>query len=109
MQLLAVIIAGVAVGIADALIKKTSLSENFWMAFKNPWMVAIILLYVVQIGFFIYVFVHHWKLGIVGNLQMLFYSLTAVLIGYLIFKESLSVTQIIGIGLAIVAVFLING
>lgn len=100
--------AGVAVGTADALIKKISMAGDFWSAVKSPWMLLVLLLYFLQIGFFIYVFTHDWKLGVVGNLQMLAFSLTAVAAGFLIFKESLSAIQMAGIGLAIVAVFLIN-
>lgn len=107
-QLLAVILAGTAVGIADALIKKTTVSGNFTSALKNPWMIAIILLYVVQILFFWYVFINGWKLGIVGNIQMLFYSMTVVLSGFLIFGETLSMVQGTGIVFALVAVVLMS-
>ena len=107
-QLLAVIGAGIAVGIADALIKKVSVSQNFWLSFKNPWMILVALFYFLQIAFFIYAFMHHWKLGIAGNLQMVFYSITMVSIGFFVFQETLSLVQIFGIGLAIIAVFLIN-
>ncbi|HLN18599.1 MAG TPA: hypothetical protein VK255_00325 [Patescibacteria group bacterium] len=108
MQLLAVILAGVSVASADVLIKKVSLVGSFWAAFKNPLVIAIVIFYLAQIGFFVYVFMHHWKLGVVGNLQMLFYSLSVVLMGYFFFKEDLSLIQAVGIGLALIAVFLIN-
>jgi drug/metabolite transporter (DMT)-like permease len=107
-QLLAIIGAGVSVGLADALIKKIAVTENAWAVFKNPWMMVIILLYLFQIVFFIYVFKHNWKLGIAGNAQMLFYSMTVVISGFFIFKESISIIQMAGIVLAIIAVFLIN-
>lgn len=108
LHLLAIIFAGISVGVADALIKKVSSSENIWMALKNPWMAIILLLYLAQIVFFIYVFTHGWKLGIAGNAQMIFYSLIIVLTGFFFFGESFSLTQGIGICLALVAIFLMN-
>ena len=50
----AIILAGIAVAIADALIKKTAVSGNFLMAFRSPWMVAVLLLYIAQVVFFLY-------------------------------------------------------
>lgn len=107
-QLLAVILAGMAVGVADALIKKTAISGSFISALKNPLMIAVLLLYVIQIIFFLYAFIHGWKLGILGNIQMVFYSITVILSGFLIFGETLSLTQTLGIILAIIAVILMN-
>lgn len=107
-QLLAVILAGTAVGVADAIIKKTAVSGNFISALKNPLIIVVLLLYLVQIIFFLYVFMHGWKLGILGNVQMLFYSITVVLSGFLIFGETLSLVQMAGVALALVAVILMN-
>ncbi len=107
-QLSAVILAGFAVAIADALIKKTSVEGNFWLTFKNPWMIAVVLLYFAQVAFFVYVFMNNWHLGIVGNLQMVIYSITVVLTGLLFFGESLSLTQGIGVALAVLSVVLMN-
>lgn len=104
----AIILAGIAVAIADALIKKISILGNFWLAFKNPWMIAIVLLYFAQIIFFIYVFMNKWNLSFVGILQMVFYSVTIVLLGLLYFGENITVIQFLGIGLALIGVILIN-
>lgn len=104
----AIILAGIAVAIADALIKRTALDGDFWTAFKNPLMIAVIILYLAQVIFFVYVFMNGWNLGIVGNLQMVFYSIGVVLIGMLVFGESLSLIQGIGIVLALIGVILIN-
>ena len=105
---MAVILAGIAVAIADALIKKTAIQGSFWFAFRNPWMIAILALYLVQIVFFVYVFINGWDLGIVGNLQMVFYSIGVVSIGLIFFGESLSLLQGIGIGLSLIGVILMN-
>src|SRR3972149_6445036 len=102
----AIILAAIAVAIADALIKKTSLSGSFLLAIKSPWMIAVIGLYLLQIFFFIYVFMNNWDLGIVGNLQMVFFSLSVILLGFFAFGETLSTIQFLGIGLALVGVIL---
>lgn len=107
-QFAAVILAGLAVAVADALIKKTSDAGNFWGAFRNPWMIAVLFLYLLQVIFFVYVFINNWQLGIVGNTQMVMYALTTVLIGLLAFGESLSLTQGAGVILALIAVWLMN-
>ena len=49
-----------------------------------------------------------WNLGVVGNLQMVFYSMTVVLIGFFAFGEVLTTLQLIGIGLALTGVVLMN-
>ena len=107
-QLGAIILAGITVAIADALIKKISISGNFFTAIKSPWIIGILILYIAQIIFFIYVFNNHWSLGIVGNLQMIFYSVGVILIGLLVFGETITLLQGVGILFALVGVFLIN-
>ncbi len=107
-QLLAIVLAGVSVGVADVLIKKVALTGSFWSIFKNPLMIVILLLYVAQIAFFVHVFRYQWKLGIVGNIQMVFYSLTMILLGLIIFGEKISLAQGAGIGLALIGVILMN-
>ena len=108
MQVSSVILAGVSVAIADALIKRIAVSNSFWGAIKHPWMVAIFALYVAQIVLFLYVFIHKWDLGIVGNTQMAFYSLTVVLSGIILFGETISLIQAVGIILTLVGVVLMN-
>ena len=89
----AIILAGIAVAVADAIIKKTAVSGSFWMAFKSPWMIAILLLYLAQIVFFVYVFMNDWDLGIVGNLQMVFFSFSVILSGFGMFGVNLTIVQ----------------
>jgi len=107
-QLTAVILSGISVAVADALIKKIAISDNFWTVIKNPWIIAIFALYTAQVILFIYVFSHNWNLGIVGNTQMAFYSLTVVLSGLLLFGETISLVQVLGIVLTLVGVILMN-
>jgi drug/metabolite transporter (DMT)-like permease len=107
-QLFAIVLAGLTVAIADALIKKTALEGSFWLALKNPWMLAVLVLYVSQIILFLYVFSNHWELGIVGNTQMIIYAVTTVLIGFLFFGEKLSLLQIAGVVFGLIGVILMN-
>jgi len=100
--------AGVSVGVADSLIKKIALTGSFWSALKSPWMAVILLLILVQVSFFIFVFRRHWDLSIAGNIHIVFYSLTIILSGLLVFGEKISLIQGIGIGLALVGVVLMN-
>lgn len=108
MQILVIILVGVSVGVADALIKKLALAGSFWAAMKNPLALAVLALYALQIALFVYVFRHQWKLGIAGNVQMVFYSLTVIILGLIFFKEQLSLIQGMGIGLALVGVVLMS-
>lgn len=107
-QLSAIVLAGGAIALADVFIKKAAVAGNFWLALKNPLMIWAIILYSVQVFFLAYVFVHNWKLGIAGNLQIVFYSIAIVLMGLFIFGETLSWVKITGIGIALLAVFLMN-
>ena len=103
-----ILLSGVAVGIADALVKKAAEAGGLLAAFKTPWMLAAFLLYVTQVAFFVYVFRHGWKLGVVGAIQVVFFSLTVIAIGYFFFHETLSLVQSLGIALAVAGVVLIN-
>jgi drug/metabolite transporter (DMT)-like permease len=107
-QAIIVILAGIAVAIADGIIKKTAIGVSFTDALKNPLMLGVVFLYLVQIAFFTYVFVNNWQLGIVGVLQMVAYSVFVLITGVFIFKESFTMTQYLGFVLAISGAVLIN-
>ena len=107
-QILAVLFAAIAVAVADALVKKASVGGNFWSAVKHPLMALVVLLYLAQIALFTYAFTNNWKLGVLGITQVVFYTVTVVVLGYLLFKETLSPVQLAGAGLAIVGVVLMN-
>ncbi len=107
-QAIIVILAGIAVAIADGLIKKAAIGVSFTDALKNPLMLGVVFLYLVQIAFFTYVFTNGWQLGIVGVLQMVAYSGFVILTGVFVFNESFTVTQYMGFILAISGVILIN-
>ncbi|VVB73958.1 Uncharacterised protein [uncultured archaeon] len=107
-QVMAIVLAGISVGVADALIKKTAKAGGIIPAFSDPWMAAVVLLYLLQIAFFVYVFINDWKLGIVGLMQMVFYAITVLLIGAFYFGEALSPVQIAGIVVALAGVVMMN-
>jgi len=107
-QSLIVILAGIAVAVADGLIKKVAIGASFTDALKNPLMVGVLFLYLMQIAFFTYIFVNGWQLGVVGILQMVAYSAFIILTGVLIFNESFTLTQYLGFAFAIIGVILIN-
>lgn len=93
---------------ADILIKKIAVAQNFLAGLKNPWLLIILILYFTQILLLIYIFSRNWKLGIVANLQIIFYSILMLLSGYLFFKETISPIQAIGIAIALGGIILIN-
>ncbi|HEX9982425.1 MAG TPA: hypothetical protein VGF69_04100 [Thermoanaerobaculia bacterium] len=99
-RLIAMVLAGVFVALADALLKKIAVDDRRVLA--NPWMLAVVLLYVGQIAFFLYVFFRRMELGIAGNLQMVAYSVATVLLSVGWFREKLTAGQMVGIGLAVV-------
>ena len=91
-----------------ALLKRIAIGASFTDALKNPLMVGVLFLYLVQIAFFTYVFVNDWQLGVVGILQMVAYSVFVVMTGVFIFKESFTLTQYLGFVLAVFGAVLIN-
>ncbi len=106
-QVFAIILAGVSVAFADALIKQIS-AESLGQAIKDPMTLVILVLYIFQIILFFYVFMNKWELAIVGNTQMVFYSISVILIGVLSFQEKITMIQSIGIALSLVGVVLMN-
>ena len=103
-----IILAVMAVAIADVFIKRAAQTSSYAQALLSPWMLGALGLYLFQIAFFLYVFVSGGKLITVGNLQTIFYALTILVAGLLWFKESLTWVQGVGIAFALVGVFLIN-
>lgn len=108
LQLFLIALSGLVIAIADALIKKVSAEGSFWQAFMSPWMIAVYVLYFIQIIFAILVFIFHKELGVYSNFFLVFYSLASIGLGYFLFKEHLSLVQYIGIAFALVGVLLMN-
>ena len=108
LRLIVVILATLITIIADATIKKISRDGSVSSVLKNPWMIAVYALYFLQILSAIFIFVHKGEFAIYTNLFVVFYSIFGVLSGVLIFQETLSFVQWIGIALALAGVILIN-
>ena len=102
------ILAVSAVALADILLKKAAGLESLTAALKSPWIFVAVALYLFQIFFFLYVFVHGADLIYVGVLQTALYAVIVVGAGFLIFGETLSFVHGVGIIFAIVGVILIN-
>jgi len=83
-------------------------ASNFWTAIRNPLMIAVVALYLLQIAIFLYVFVKKAELGTLGIIQTALYAIIVIGSGVLFFNESITLIKGIGIGLAIVGVILIN-
>ena len=102
------VLAVSAVGVADAFLKKASISGGLVAAIKSRWMLGAVILYLFQIFFFTYVFVAGFKLSVVSILQTGLYAIITLASGILFFQESLSTTQIIGIISTLVGVIILN-
>ena len=98
-----------AVGIADVLIKKISLTaESTVSALKHPVSLAVFGLYLVQIVIFTYVFVNKVDLGVIGILQTALYAIIVLGSAVLFFGEHFTPVQIAGMALAVTGVILLN-
>ena len=106
--IVAVFASAILIAVADALIKKTAVTGDLWSAVLNPWMLAICGLYLIQILIVVYVFIQKGELAIYGNIFIIFYSISMVLLGVFFFNEQLSLLQYIGIALALTGAILLN-
>jgi multidrug transporter EmrE-like cation transporter len=104
-----IILAVSAVAAADVLIKKVfSPRTGFWTDLQNPWMIGVAALYIAQILIFAYVFDRKADLGIVGVIQTALYAVIVVGSGIMFFNEKVTLTQGIGMGLAILGVIFLH-
>ena len=104
-----IVLAVLAVAIADVLTKKLAFHTNsFFTAVKNPIIVAVIFLYLIQILVFTYVFVKKAELGVVGIIQTALYSIIVIGSGIIFFKEKISPVQMFGMSLAVSGVIFMN-
>jgi len=107
-RLVLIFLATLITIIADAIVKKISKDGSLTAVIKNPWMIAVYALYFLQILSAVYIFVHKGEFAIYTNLFVVFYSIFGVISGILLFQETLSIAQWIGIALALAGVVLIN-
>jgi drug/metabolite transporter (DMT)-like permease len=103
------IVSVLAVAIADDCIKKAGGSVHALSGiFVNPWFLLAIGLYLIQVIGFGYLFFMGVKLSSVGIIQTVLYALVVILSGAVIFSESISSLQIIGMVCAVGGVILMN-
>lgn len=107
-QVLLMLLAVIAVAVADVLLKKAAAHGNLKDALSSPWLLGAVVLYFLQIGLFTIAFIADWKLSIVGALQTAFYALIVLAAGVLLYNEDLSRIQVVGILLTISGAVLIN-
>ena len=104
-----IVLAALAVGLADIIIKKETFSvDSLSAALKNPLTILIILLYCVQIVIFSFLFVRKAELGIVGIMQTALYAVIVVASGILFFHEKITLIHMVGVALAILGVVFVN-
>ncbi len=107
-QGIVIVIAVIFVAVADVLLKKATAQGNLGSALSSPWLFCAVALYLFQIGFFTLAFLTGWDLSIIGGLQTALYTLIVVAAGVLLYHESLTRLQIIGMLLTVGGVVLIN-
>jgi multidrug transporter EmrE-like cation transporter len=108
MQGLFILLAVIAVAVADVLLKKATHHGNLGTALSSPWLFMAIGLYLLQIVIFTIAFVAGWKLSLIGALQTAIYAIIVLSAGLLLYNESLRPLQVIGVLLAFGGVVLIN-
>jgi drug/metabolite transporter (DMT)-like permease len=102
------ILAYAAVAVADVFLRKASDFTNVADIFKSPWIIGAIALYIFQIFVFIYLFFTGAQLINVGIVQIVLYALIIIGSSVLLFHETVTPAQTIGIVFGVVGVILIN-
>jgi drug/metabolite transporter (DMT)-like permease len=102
------LIAVLAVAVADVCLKRATLSGSLATAMRSPWTLAAIALYLIQVALFVVVFVQGWKLSVVSLIQTTLYAAVTLGAGVLLFGEALSPKQVVGLVFAIVGVVMLS-
>lgn len=102
------IIAVIAVAVADVCLKRATLPGSLAHALRSPWTLAAVVLYLMQVVLFVVVFVKGWKLSVVSLMQTTLYAVVTLGAGVLLFGEVLSSKQALGLVFAIVGVVLLS-
>ena len=109
LEICLILTAGAVVAVADVIIKKIVFTGiDFKTALKDPRMLLVLGLYMVQIILFLYLFTTKSYLSFVGIGQAVIYTIIVIGSGTLLFNEILSLTQAIGIGLAVMGIIFMN-
>ena len=107
-QQAAIVLAVVAVAVADVLLKKAADQGSLENILRSPWLFCAIGLYLLQIGLFVIAFFRGWELSIIGSMQIAFYALIILAAGVFLYNENPTRIQAIGMLLAFSGVVLIN-
>ena len=104
----AIFASALLIAIADSLVKKMSVTGGFIAAATNPWMIAVCILYFIQILLAVYVFINHGEFAVYADVYIIFYSILTVMAGIFIFKEHLTLLQSLGVIFTLIGAILIN-
>jgi uncharacterized membrane protein len=108
LEIAILLVAVVAVAFADVCLKRATTSGNLGLALQSPWLWLAAALYLGQLLIFTYAFTAGWKLGLVGALQTALYAVVVIGFAVVLYRESLTVGQWLGVGLAVGGAVLIN-
>jgi drug/metabolite transporter (DMT)-like permease len=107
-QAVVVLLAVIAVGVADVMLKRAASHGTLLGALHSPWLFIAVSLYLFQIGFFTIAFIAGWKLSIIGALQTALYAMIVLAAGVFLYNEALTRLQVLGILMAFSGVVMIN-
>lgn len=105
---LLVLIGVIFVALADVCLKRASEAGSLSAAMLSPWLWVGVVLYLVQIGIFVMMFVRGWSLSMAGSVQTVAYALVTLTAGVLFFGEELQVRQVVGWLLGVIGVVLVT-
>lgn len=98
-----------AIAVADVVLKHAGTqSHTFKQMIVNPWFIAALILYSIQVIGFGYLFMTGARLTSIGVMQTVVYAIVVITSGVFVFSESVSIVQGVGIGLSVIGVVLIN-
>jgi len=97
-----------AVAVADVLLKRAAIVHGTTSVMRSSLFWAAVGLYIFQIIVFTYLFEHKVALSYVGVLQTALYAGIVLGSSFLVFKERITLTQGVGMVLALAGVVLIN-
>ena len=92
---------------ADAYIKRIGTGQTFMQSVGDRRMFIVCFLYLIQVWFATYTFLTG-ELAIWANMFIVFYGVLAVVVGAIMFGETLSVVQYTGIALGLIGAILMN-
>ncbi len=102
------LLAASAVAVADVFLRKASTLGSMSAVIRSPLVFGAILFYLFQIAAFAYLFIKGEQLTIVAVVQTALYALITIGAGIFVFRENITLLQLVGIILALSGVVLVN-